>query len=151
MEDWIPLVVALTSLALGGIVFGIGGVLTPIGGIWTDGDRKILLYQTGPFVVGRCERAGGEERFKGYASFGKLWLTRYATGASYLNAMGFGLDVLHLLENQPLARYTLTLSGHQLTGLFEGRKFSFAHAPARILSVTRLPPQSRVLERVSTI
>ena len=140
---WTVLAILAGSLVIGVV----GGLVTPVSGMWRDGDRLILLKQVAWLVRGTCVREGGHEVYRGTAVFGRVRLKRTAFGLPLLKSMGFAPEFLPLLGGEPLARFDFKLSGAELDGTFEGRKFTFSKTPLAIRAVLRLPKEVRVWKR----
>jgi hypothetical protein len=123
----------------------LGGLVTPVAGRFRDGQRLITLHQIGPWLVGRCEREGGFERYRGWAFFGVVRLSRYEYGAAHLQASGFAPDTAPLVEGERLASFVFRAKPHGLVGMFEGRKVSFTSGPkaTKVSAIEKLPPAPR--------
>jgi len=138
----------LSALGLGVLVWLVGGWATPVSGRWRDGDRRVELFQLGPWVRGICRSADGEERYKGTAWFGRVRLMRRDYGEAHLRRMGFPEQVLHLMEGQITGYFSFRLRDLQLVGGFEGRRFQFGLRPPCITGMGRQDPVPRTWERI---
>lgn len=140
--------VVISAIGGIGLLALLGGLLTPVAGRWRDGRRSIILTQSGPWVRGRCDLDGGGEHYTGLALFGWIRLYRYEYGRNHLLAAGFTDETIPLLTGQAMARFVFRRHGDELRGVFEGRVFTFAYEPPRILRVARLEPAPRAWQRV---
>ncbi len=137
----------LIAAGVGLITFLLGGFVTPVSGHWRDGDRLVDLQQLGPWIRGQAERPGGLERYRGIASFGRVWLARRDYGPDHLKRIGFADQAIPVVDGQVTARLRFRFRGRHLEGEFIGLRFDFSDPPVRILSTAQIPATARRWER----
>ncbi|MEM6730240.1 MAG: hypothetical protein AAF658_01720 [Myxococcota bacterium] len=139
--------VVIVAVAVGGTGFLLGGFLTPVSGRWRDGQRTIELDQLGPWLTGRSERPGGHEIYKGFAVFGRVWLSRRNFGEQHLRELGFAESAIPVVDGAITARLRFRSSSGRLRGEFIGLRFDFSDPPVKILRAAQIAATERVWER----
>lgn len=125
MDDETIRNIFLGALCLLSIGFCAGGFLYRVQGAWSDGARRIILAQFGPFVWGESHFETGFQRFSGRMAFGHLKLNRRDYGDAHLQSLGFTRAHLSAMQGAQTGFFKLRLTPEgALEGLFFGRTFS---------------------------